>query len=189
MLGPLGRRRRLEELFSRNREERFRFAQDKSEFVVHRGAQSVYHPEEFDLGQFQSYEALYSLIASFAIAAFFGGRWILRWHSLSGAFWRPWKAVVQPAASIVIRRELVLALSVTSDTLPAPGRMWCDERPERTCRRAKTWQFVQVNLGDLSRRKAPDTTGTYLGIRRKGVRHEFARQAGYLCPHSLDDPP
>ena len=74
------RQNRLEELFSRDREERLRFAQDKPEFVVHRGAQSVYHPEEFDLGQFQSYEALYSLIASFAIGAFSSGRWILRWR-------------------------------------------------------------------------------------------------------------
>jgi TRAP-type uncharacterized transport system substrate-binding protein len=68
----------LDELFELDRESRVKFAQDKPEFPIHPGALSVYHPEEFDLGQFEAWDAIYSLIASLVIATFFSVRWFYR---------------------------------------------------------------------------------------------------------------
>ncbi len=68
----------LEELFSGSREDQLRFAQQKPEFSIHDGARRVYHPEAFDIGQFEAWDALYSLLASTIIAAFFGVRWFLQ---------------------------------------------------------------------------------------------------------------
>lgn len=49
------------------------FAQEKREFEIHPGAQSFYDPE-FDVQQFEGWEALYSLAASTAIAVYFALR-------------------------------------------------------------------------------------------------------------------
>ncbi len=68
----------LDELFAGDRQARLRFAQAKPEFPIHPGAQSVYSPEDFNLQQFEAWDAIYSLIASFVIATFFASRWIYR---------------------------------------------------------------------------------------------------------------
>ena len=53
------------------------FAREKPLFPVHPGAQGVYDPE-FDMHSFESWEALYSLVASTLIAAFLATRWLRR---------------------------------------------------------------------------------------------------------------
>ncbi len=50
------------------------YAGDKPLFPVHPGAQGFYDPE-FDMHAFESWEALYSLVASSVIAAFLAARW------------------------------------------------------------------------------------------------------------------
>ncbi|MEM9657640.1 MAG: hypothetical protein AAF961_04690 [Planctomycetota bacterium] len=68
----------LVELFAASREDRVNFAQEKPEFVIHRGALSVFSPEEFDMSEFESWDALYSLLASAAIGAYLLATWLVR---------------------------------------------------------------------------------------------------------------
>ncbi|NQU20421.1 MAG: TAXI family TRAP transporter solute-binding subunit [Candidatus Nealsonbacteria bacterium] len=68
------KRHHLREL---SEQERFKFARQQPSFPVHPGAQAFYDPE-FDMHSFESWEAIYSLVASTVIAGFLGGRWYRR---------------------------------------------------------------------------------------------------------------
>jgi TRAP transporter TAXI family solute receptor len=72
------RNNKLGELFELNRADRISFASRSPEFAVHPGANAIYQPEEFDIGQLEGWEALYSLLASFVIGTFLFIRWYLR---------------------------------------------------------------------------------------------------------------
>ena len=66
------------ELFSEGRQ----FARQRPEFPLHPGANYVYTPD-FDIGQFEGWEALYSLIASAVIGGVLLVRWLQRIRSTS----------------------------------------------------------------------------------------------------------
>ncbi len=72
------KRNELYELYRLEPARRRAAARSKPDFEIHLGAGSFYDPHEFDAGEFEGWEALYSLIASSVIASYFLGRWLIR---------------------------------------------------------------------------------------------------------------
>jgi TRAP transporter TAXI family solute receptor len=70
---------KLGRLYRQSPQQRYLGAQDSPEFEIHAGAKDFYGPE-IDVGQFERWDALRSIIASTLIACVIIGRWLVERH-------------------------------------------------------------------------------------------------------------
>lgn len=67
----------LAELYRLDSQDRVEYARGKPDYTIHPAADDIYRGSEFDIEQFQNWEAIYSLIASISLGMFFAGRWFI----------------------------------------------------------------------------------------------------------------
>ena len=70
---------KLGRLYRQSPQQRYLGAQDSPEFEIHAGAKDFYDPD-IDVGQFERWDALRSIIASTLIACVIIGRWLVERH-------------------------------------------------------------------------------------------------------------